>query len=240
MPRAAAARRSMCSKPTENVAIARTALDSPDSVSAVSQSCGVIRRASAPSAAATTRRPNTTDRRRCTADRSRGQPATRPAAAAFVSPRESLGVRHESQGDQSRFLPRGGDVQRKQLLTLKEFAEGGEVTREAVGCRNPSACRPSSPDRSWRQYPKKLLRARPEMRDDSGKEEGTLSAPDEDLGEEDLAGRVARDPDASQAVWPLDVFPMRPALQPPSHRLGCRIRDSPCWMRRSPRSAGTS
>jgi len=30
-------------------------------------------------------------------------------------------------------LPRGGDVQRKQLLTLKEFAEGGEVTREAVG-----------------------------------------------------------------------------------------------------------
>src|SRR5438045_9148805 len=49
---------------------------------------------------------------------------------------------------------------------------------------------------------------------------GRGSAPDEELREEDLARGVARDPDAGQVVWPVDVLPVRPALEPPSPRLG--------------------
>src|SRR5438093_9156562 len=44
---------------------------------------------------------------------------------------------------------------------------------------------------------------------------GRRSTPDEDLREEDLARRVARDPDTGQVVWPIDVLPVRPALEPP-------------------------
>src|SRR5438552_10615532 len=56
---------------------------------------------------------------------------------------------------------------------------------------------------------------------------GRRSAPDEELREEDLARGVARDPDAGQVVWPVDVLPVRPALEPPSHRLGRGVAMAP-------------